>query len=426
MKNIKKDIFLIFGPPGSGKTAQSIFLSEQLKLSHISWGSIYRDKKMRNKYKKEIKKIDNEKTSVKNRSKLISSIIENEINKLTAKSSFNGLVLDGFPRRIQEAQALKKIIKNNNFCLKAVIKINPSLEKAIFRYNNRYVCEKCKRYFIDFVPSKKGIYCSHDGGVLKKIKTPIEIIKRDFFSYVYEIDKVIDYLNRMSETYFSVSGDDDDIVIFSNILLKIINKTKSNSKIYKRKSASLLETIYGTFKLVSYQSQIDYKYHLALVKGNVRNKKGVVTRVHSSCITGDIFGSCKCDCGEQLHEAMTKINNLKNGVIIYTLQEGRGINIINKINAYRLQRKGLDTVEANEVLGFPAELRNYDVIKEILDDLGIKSIILLTNNPDKIRKLTDLGIIIEDIQGIEMNSNKHNKKYLLTKKKKMNHKLKII
>jgi 3,4-dihydroxy 2-butanone 4-phosphate synthase/GTP cyclohydrolase II len=173
-------------------------------------------------------------------------------------------------------------------------------------------------------------------------------------------------------------------------------------------------------------SKVDYKHHLALVKGNVRNKRGVLLRIHSSCMTGDIFGSLKCDCGKQLEKALKIINKAGQGVLIYLYQEGRGINIINKIDAYNLQRKGADTVMANELLKLPPDMREYTAAKDILSDLGVRSVKILTNNPDKIYKLEELGIIVESSIPLEIRPHKYNKKYLATKKNKMGHTLKLV
>lgn len=182
-----------------------------------------------------------------------------------------------------------------------------------------------------------------------------------------------------------------------------------------------LPTNKGKFRLIAYQNGNPDKYHLALVVGNPKGKSGVLVRVHSSCITGDIFGSLRCDCGPQLENAMSLIEKAGNGIILYLFQEGRGIGLINKLKAYKLQEEGLDTVEANLKLGLPVDLREYRPAAEILKDLGIKSIKLMTNNPDKIAELASLGVRVEERMPLEIKPVETNKKYLATKKIKLGH-----
>jgi 3,4-dihydroxy 2-butanone 4-phosphate synthase/GTP cyclohydrolase II len=178
---------------------------------------------------------------------------------------------------------------------------------------------------------------------------------------------------------------------------------------------------YGEFKLVAYESSVDKDYHLALVMGDISGKKPVLVRVHSECFTGDILGSKRCDCGEQLHDAMRHIAKEKRGVLLYMRQEGRGIGLLNKLKAYQLQDGGLDTVQANERLGFPADLRHYGVGAQILADLGIKKIRLMTNNPKKIVGLEGYGLEVVERVPIRIKPSRHNKKYLHTKKHKLGH-----
>lgn len=203
---------------------------------------------------------------------------------------------------------------------------------------------------------------------------------------------------------------------------------------YRRKNEILvrhlrevsLPTRYGEFVLHLYQDTITHQYHLALVAGKVRGKKNVLVRVHSSCVTGDIFHSLRCDCGEQLEKALEMIGRKGEGVILYLNQEGRGIGLVNKIFAYHLQEKsGLDTVEANKALGFPADLRDYGIGAQILSDLGLTSIQLLTNNPQKVIGLSGYNLKITRRIPLLAKATKHNLKYLQTKKKKLGHWLKI-
>jgi 3,4-dihydroxy 2-butanone 4-phosphate synthase/GTP cyclohydrolase II len=180
--------------------------------------------------------------------------------------------------------------------------------------------------------------------------------------------------------------------------------------------------MYGEFALHVYESILDGEDHLALVKGDVSHGGPVLVRVHSQCLTGDVFGSLRCDCGEQLEKAMMMIENEGEGVLIYMRQEGRGIGLTNKLRAYLLQdEEGLDTVEANEKLGFPADLRDYGIGAQILVDLGVKKMRLMTNNPRKRTSLSGYGLEVVERVPIEVRPNEFNRKYLETKRTRLGH-----
>jgi 3,4-dihydroxy 2-butanone 4-phosphate synthase/GTP cyclohydrolase II len=192
-------------------------------------------------------------------------------------------------------------------------------------------------------------------------------------------------------------------------------------RLIKRVVRTNLPTKYGDFKLIVYESVPDEYHHLALVKGDVKGRENVLVRVHSQCLTGDVFGSSRCDCGGQLTQALRIIEKEDQGVFLYMRQEGRGIGLINKLKAYELQDKGLDTVEANEALGFPSDLRDYGIGAQILMDLGLSTIKLLTNNPKKIIGLEGYGLKVVERIPVEVDPGSENKHYLLTKKNKLGH-----
>jgi len=205
----------------------------------------------------------------------------------------------------------------------------------------------------------------------------------------------------------------------------LIEYRRRTEKFVKRVATARLPTEFGEFKIILYQSILDDEHHLALVKGEVKGKKNVLVRVHSSCLTGDIFHSLRCDCGSQLHRAMEIIERKGQGVVLYMHQEGRGIGLVNKVKAYELQDTGLDTVEANKVLGFKPDLRDYGIGAQILADLGLSTIALLTNNPRKIVGIEGYGLKVTRRIPLEIKPTKVNKKYLWVKKRKLGHMLEV-
>jgi 3,4-dihydroxy 2-butanone 4-phosphate synthase/GTP cyclohydrolase II len=201
----------------------------------------------------------------------------------------------------------------------------------------------------------------------------------------------------------------------------LIEYRRTREILVERIETVKMPTDYGEFELVLYRSKVDGQNHLALVRGNVAGKKNVLVRVHSECLTGDVFGSRRCDCGPQLHQAMKQVAEAGYGVIVYMRQEGRGIGLAPKIKAYKLQEQGYDTVQANEKLGYGMDLREYGLGAQILADLGLKTIRLLTNNPKKLVGLAGYGLKVVEQVAIRVQPNPHNAKYLKTKQQKMGH-----
>jgi 3,4-dihydroxy 2-butanone 4-phosphate synthase / GTP cyclohydrolase II len=206
-----------------------------------------------------------------------------------------------------------------------------------------------------------------------------------------------------------------DLIEYRNLKEKLVN----------REAEITLPTDFGVFKAIVYTNQVDNKEHVALVKGKVDGSVPTLVRVHSECLTGDVFHSHRCDCGPQLEAALKQIDEEGNGVLLYMRQEGRGIGLLNKLKAYALQEQGLDTVEANKKLGFAPDLRNYGIGAQILKDLSVRQMRLMTNNPRKIKGLEGYGLQVVERVPIQMKENEDNKKYLRTKKQKLGHLLKF-
>lgn len=206
----------------------------------------------------------------------------------------------------------------------------------------------------------------------------------------------------------------------------LINYRRQNEKLIKEVVSVDLPTKYGNFKSVLFEDTITKDVHLAIIKGSVKGKKDVLVRVHSSCETGDVFHSLRCDCGDQLETALRAIEKAGQGIVLYMHQEGRGIGLANKLKAYHLQEQGMDTVEANVALGFAPDLRDYGIGAQILSELGMKSIKLMTNNPRKIVGLEGYGLKVSGRVPVEISPTVSNKRYLKTKKEKMGHILKSV
>jgi 3,4-dihydroxy 2-butanone 4-phosphate synthase/GTP cyclohydrolase II len=203
----------------------------------------------------------------------------------------------------------------------------------------------------------------------------------------------------------------------------LIEYRRRTEKLVERMTSVRLPTAYGDFTAIAFREKLTGKHHVALVKGDVEREENVLVRVHSECLTGDVFHSLRCDCGEQLEQALARIGAEERGVLLYMAQEGRGIGLLNKLKAYELQENGLDTVEANLELGFPADMREYGIGNQILADLGLTTIRILTNNPKKITGIEGFGLSVAEQLPIEVSPNEENRRYLETKRTKLGHRL---
>jgi len=239
---------------------------------------------------------------------------------------------------------------------------------------------------------------------------------------ICEIMKDDGTMARMPDLEIFAKEHDLKIVTIADL----IDYRLQHESLIRRAATATLPTQYGgEFKLIVYENDVDNMQHVALIKGEITPADEVLVRVHSECLTGDVFGSERCDCGAQLHRAMRMVAEAGKGVIVYMHQEGRGIGLVNKIKAYELQEQGKDTVEANIALGFKADLRDYGIGAQILADIGVKKMRLLTNNPKKLVGLEGYGLTITERVPIEIRPNEKNIQYLQTKKRKMGHILKV-
>ncbi len=262
-----------------------------------------------------------------------------------------------------------------------------------------------------------------DGGVLRRAGHTEAVVDLCRLAELYPAGALVEIMNedgtmsRLPELMNIAKQFDLKVVSIKDL----VEYRRKKEKLVERIVTTTLPTHNGRFEVHLYKSSIDNKEHVALVKGTIDPGKHVLVRVHSECLTGDVFGSERCDCNEQLHTSMKIIENEGNGIILYMRQEGRGIGLLNKLKAYKLQDEGKDTVEANEALGFHADVRDYSLAAQILLDLNAKKIRLLTNNPKKIIGLKGFGIEVVERIPIEVKATSSNEKYLRTKRDKLGH-----
>ena len=326
---------------------------------------------------------------------------------------FKSLTSEGFIYRFN--QKLPKVIS------KSVVSENDQFIKQISTINQLLDRNSTKDNFVS--PGVIQLSCSTIGGVLRRTgHTEAALdLKKMAGQYPAAVILQIEVNQNNRDLFINFLRENNSEAVS---LSEIIEYRRQNEKQVELFSTSQLPTAYGDFKAYAYKSLIDGFSHIALVKGDIGDGENVLVRVHSECLTGDVLGSLRCDCGEQLHAALKKIENEKRGVLLYIRgHEGRSIGLLNKIAAYDLQDKGLDTVEANIELGLPADARDYGTGAQILSDLGIKSMRLLTNNPSKRAGLEGYGLKISEKVALIVESNSENLKYLNTKKEKMGHEI---
>lgn len=408
------------GPPASGKSTQGRLLSSRAGFEYISWGGISRLlKKGNTALGSRLRECDRECQPHPAR-----EISEHLINHFIMPAELAGKswIIDGFPRSLAEFEAFEDLLRTQLLSLSHVVILSLNEETSLSRARGRRICPECDATFSE---EDDLDVCPRDGADLQT-RSDDSLIRERLEFYCEDTLPLICYLTttqpRAAKT---IEAESDTHTVFRSISDHLgIDKLGQNSwrgSWSDLVASAKLPTEYGMLQVLAFEHRLSKDTHLALVSGNPLGGYRIPVRIHSSCITGDIFQSKKCECGSQLDLALKYICEKDSGVLIYLFQEGRGIGIVNKLRAYRLQELGADTVEANRALLLPDDARTYEVAVDIIRFSGALSIELLTNNPSKVANLLTLGVNVVSAIPLKAEYGWECTNYMQTKREKMGH-----